>query len=290
MLLNMETVAESLTWARQELNELGLEEAITSSEILLAEVLECSRVSLQIDSKKNLDQTQAERFRHWIFLRKNRTPVAYITGRSFWMREEFYVNENCLIPRPETELLIESFSEVTGFKKEKEFSFLDLGTGSGAISISLLRLFPQTKAVLADISQEALDVARKNIKKYGLEKRAECILSDGFSQLRGRKWDVIVSNPPYVVSRDIQSLEPEVLSEPHLALDGGEDGLNFYRLLASEAKNYLAENGFLIVEVGQGQSEAVREIFAKADFASISEKKDLLNISRMVVAQRVETK
>lgn len=289
MLLNLEipqTIAENVAWAREELRELGSDEALSSTEILLAEVLECSRVSLQIDSKKFLSKDQEERFRHFISLRKKRRPVAYIIGRAFWMQEELKVTPDCLIPRQETETLIESFAEVTKFKKEDEFTFLDLGTGSGAIAVSLLRLFSKAKATLADISSDALKVAEFNIKNYGLSERAKLICSDGFLGLKGM-WDVIVSNPPYIATSDIDQLEPEVLLEPRQALDGGTDGLDFYRLLAVQGKTFLKENGFLIVEIGQGQAEAVKVIFKEAGFKNISEKKDLLNISRIVNAQKV---
>jgi release factor glutamine methyltransferase len=189
-------------------------------------------------------------------------PIQYILGRTEFMGLEFKVNHDVFIPRPETEVLVETvmrFSRVS----PTETSILDLGTGSGCIAVSLAKFLPNAKIDAVDISKEALKIAKENA---GLnEVKINFSHSDLFTGLESQKktYDIIVSNPPYIRTSDIASLQPEVRCEPRLALDGGEDGLDFYRRIIDDALYYLRKGAFLIMELGLGQSKTVKNIFQK---------------------------
>ena len=213
------------------------------------------------------------------------TPVQYITGQTKFCGLDFIVNEDVLIPRPETELLVETVMAVSKCQGVKVSRMLDLCTGSGCIAISLTKSIPECKIVASDISEAALDIARLNAEKNGVCDNIKFIQSDLFNNIIG-KFDIIASNPPYIAGYEFKSLQKEVLMEPHIALDGGKDGLDFYRRIISEAARHLNRGGYLIMEIGFGQKESVAEIIKNSNELELLEvKKDFSGIDRVIVAQ-----
>jgi release factor glutamine methyltransferase len=232
------------------------------------------------------------------------TPIQYIIGHTQFCGIDIYVNENILIPRPETELLVEKVIEL-GRIKNKALRILDLCTGSGCIAVAIAaHLWPPsgpdrieglTKAVsdctiiASDISWPALEVARSNADKHKCSDRVEFIQSDLFESLTG-KFDIIVSNPPYIAEFEFETLQKEVLREPRLALDGGEDGLEFYRSIISEAPAYLKPGGHILFEVGFGQAESVKEIIgSRGGFTVESILKDFNGIDRVIISRWISS-
>lgn len=305
MTLLRESSMELLDWGMRQLSFLGGDETRSEAETLLAEVCGRARYEIYLEGDQPLEFSVAEKFRELIEKRKQRIPLAYLIGRAYFWNELLEVGPGCLIPRPETEKMIEVFLSHSGFKKEDAFSFLDLGCGLGAIGIALLREFPNVRAAFTDISKQALDWTRKNLKRYGLEERAENFHSDLFShfderseeksqisRLRlemTRKWNAILCNPPYLSASDWQTVAPEILAEPREALDGGPDGLNFYRRIAREAGHFLAQDGQIYFEAGKDQAEKVSELLAENSFKEIKIFKDDLGIERVVAAQWIKS-
>ncbi len=279
------TVEKLLQWGKSELVVLGPEEASASAEVLLSEVLSLPRISLYLEARQSVSNDKALIFESLIAKRKQRVPTAYLTGKACFWNETLNVGPGCLIPRPETETLVQTFIDHSGFPQNSSFEFLDLGAGSGAIGIALLRHFPNARAVFADKSPEALAIAKSNIERYDLGSRAQLIQSDLFQNFPYFLWDVILSNPPYFEQADWSHVEPEVLQEPRTALDGGQDGLFFYRVISSEARKHLKPKGWLLVEVGRGQAKKVESIFLSEGFSGTQIFKDDLNIERVVTAR-----
>lgn len=194
----------------------------------------------------------------------------------------FYVDENVLIPQPDTEILVESVIQIVNSLNKKDIKILDLCTGSGAIGVSLGKNLQKAKIFASDISTAAIEVAKRNSKSNNVE--IEFIKSDLFESIND-KFNMIVSNPPYIETRSIEGLSNEVKNEPFIALDGGKDGLDFYRKIISEAPNYLSENGYLAVEIGYNQREAVEKLLITHGYKNIYSKKDLAGLDRIIVAQ-----
>lgn len=283
--LTMKTLSELLQWGKAELAFLGSHEGDASAEVLLSEVLNLSRTSLYLEARQSVSDGHIRIYQDWVARRKQRIPTAYLTGVAHFWNETLSVDSGCLVPRPETETLIKAFVDCSGFSPDSSFSFADLGSGSGAIGIALLRSFPKARGSFLDISDKALAVTLRNLERYGLLDRAETVKTDLFHSCSGLLWDAIVSNPPYFTQRDWDEVEPEVLKEPREALDGGDDGLLFYRQIAEEAAKYLSRSGFVLVEVGKGQSTQVDEIFRKRFLGGTRIFKDTLNIERAVMAR-----
>ena len=195
----------------------------------------------------------------------------------------FAVNQNVLIPRPETEILTEIVGEyLRGLENP---IFVDLGTGSGAIPISILKFVKKARAVAVDISEAALEVARFNAQRFNVDDRIEFFCGDLFAPLTG-KFDAIISNPPYIPTVDIENLQAEVRTEPIIALDGGADGLNFYRRIISDAPRFLIDGGLLAVEIGINQAAAVKNFFAAANFIDVMIFNDLAGLERVVIGMK----
>ena len=278
------TIAEILTAATIRLEADGIENPRLDAEILLAHVLNCRRLTLYVDSDKILPLESILKFNELINRRLERIPVAYLTGKKDFMGLSFAVNQNVLIPRPETEILTEFVGEyLRGLGKE--VTFADLGVGSGAIAISILKFVKSARAVAVDISNEALEVAKFNASKFHVEDRIKFYCGDLFKPLEGQIFNAIVSNPPYIPTSDLEILQTEVKSEPQLALDGGEDGLSFYRRIISDAPRFLADGGLLAVEIGINQASAVRKLFELENFVDVTILKDLASIERVIVGQ-----
>lgn len=282
----VKTTEDFLIWGSKQLKELGSGEAQINAERILEEVSGIGRMDLHMHPKEILPRKVIESYKSLIARRKERVPLAHLFGKASFWNEELKVNPECLIPRPETEILVERIIETARLEKKSHATVLDLGTGSGAIGIALLRTFPHLEATFSDVSESALGVAKENLRHYDLMSRAHVVHSDLFNALEGMKWDLIVSNPPYIAKRELVLLEPEVLQDPKLALEGGEDGLDFYRLIISEASSHLKAKGKLAFEVGKDQANSVRALLEKQNFKSIKVYKDYAGIDRVVIAQK----
>ena len=278
------SVFEVLKAASQRLSDALIDNPRLDAEILLAHVLNCRRLSLYVDSDKKLPLDTIFRFNELINQRIEGVPVAYLTNSKDFMGLSFAVNENVLIPRPETEILTEFVGEyLRGLNCE--VTFADLGTGSGAIAISILKFVKSALASATDISSEALEVAKFNANKFHVEDRIELLHGDLFEPLQGKIFNAIVSNPPYIPTADIETLQSEVKMEPRLALDGGQDGLSFYRRIISSAPRFLANGGLLAVEIGINQASTVKNLMEAENFVSVEVFKDLAGLERVVVGR-----
>ena len=223
-----------------------------------------------------MTEEQKTQYKYFVEERAKRIPLQHLTKEQEFMGLSFEVNEHVLIPRQDTEVLVETVLE----DLEENMRVLDICTGSGCILISLLKIMRGVKGVGVDISEEALEVARRNAQKHDTE--AVFIQSDLFENVEGT-YDVIVSNPPYIKTEEIEKLEEEVkLHDPMLALDGKEDGLYFYRKIIKESRKYLKRNGKLYFEIGNTQGEEVKTLMEEEGFANVKIKKDLAGLDRVV--------
>jgi len=258
------------------LTEAGIEEAKSDTLLLLDAFCHVSRNDILIHGEVQLEAEQVTAFEKALKKRCTRIPVQHITGVQNFMGLDFYVNEHVLIPRFDTEILVEEVMK----ELHDGFSVLDMCTGSGCILLSLLRYSNNCKGVGVDISEDALAVAQKNQERLGLE--ASFINSNLFEQVTG-KYDIIVSNPPYIRSDVIPTLMEEVrLHEPILALDGTEDGLFFYRKIVEESPAYLNGGGMLFFEIGYDQGEAVKGLMQETGFKNVKVVKDFAGLDRVV--------
>ena len=259
------TVLEAIQKSTEFLAKRGVDSPRLQSELLLAHVLQTQRLKLYLEFARPLDESQTSALRELVKRRGNREPLQHILGGTSFCGLEIGVNYNVLIPRPETELLAEE-----GWKflnaLNRPATFLDFGTGSGCIAIALCHFASAAKGWALDKSEDALQVARENASRNKVQDRITFKASDGFTGLSpALRFDLIISNPPYIPANDIPMLQEEVRNfDPHSALDGGSDGLDFYRLLAREAEVFLARGGKLLAEFGDAQEERVAAIFTAA--------------------------
>lgn len=223
------------------------------------------------------------------------TPIQYVMGSTEFCGLEFQVDERVLIPRPETELLVQAAARLAGLKTSKTdtLEILDLCTGSGNIAIALMaaryasltKNLSNCKIIASDISPDALEVARRNAIRNGVYDGIEFVYSDLFIDIKGR-FDIIVSNPPYIAKHEFLTLQEEVLKEPRIALDGGADGLDFYRRIIAALPEYLRRGGYVAMEIGYGQKAAIADIIAESGAFKLSDvKKDFNGIDRVIVAE-----
>ena len=285
------TIMKILNWTKQYFEAKGVENPRLDAEVLLCAVLKCQRITLYVDFERPLSEEELATYREYVRRRGNFEPLAYILGERAFMRNTFKVNKATLVPRPETELLVESLVRIAPLlKREGDVKILDIGTGSGAIIVSLLDYLPDAKGVGVDISVDALIVAKENSEKIGVTGRIGFVRSDVFSKLPlEKKFDIIVSNPPYIPAGDIAGLDKDVQQEPRGALDGGADGLDFYRRITAEAMDHMAEEGVLAFEIGIGQAAAVQQLCLDAGFVKTAVRKDYAGIERMVFAVKAVT-
>lgn len=251
--------------------------------ILLQHCLSLSKEQIIFaDSSQIVNEETVERFFELIYLRQKAIPVAKIIGKKEFYEDVFYVNHNVLDPRPDSESLIECVKKNYPNFSDKIFA-LELGVGSGCLILSLLKIYVNMKAIGVDISSDALLVAIKNSKNLRLNSRIKLFQSDLFSKISNdNKFDLIISNPPYIKSQDIKKLSKDVSYDPLIALDGGFDGLDFYKRIAQKAQLFLKDQAMIIVEVGHNQSDLVKEIFANEDFCCKSSYYDLNGIERIL--------
>lgn len=280
------TIIKILNWTKQYFADKGVENPRLDAEILLCAVLKCERINLYMDFERPLNEQELADYKKLVIRRAQNEPLAYILGEKAFMKNVFKVNKYTLVPRPETELLVESLIKASELVNSKP-RILDIGTGSGAIIVSLLDYLPQAVGAAVDISAGALSVAKENAVNIGVDKRAAFIQSDLFAAIpENKKFDIIVSNPPYIPAQDIKGLAKDVQNEPLSALDGGEDGLDFYRRITRNAVHYLADDGLLAFEIGIGQSKDVADLCRSAGLGCVAVRKDYAGIDRMVFAAK----
>jgi release factor glutamine methyltransferase len=283
------TILELITETTGYFKKKGIESARLDAELLLAHCLGIERIQLYIAFERALTEAELAAYRELVKRRAAGEPVAYLIGyREFWS-VKIRVQHGVLIPRPETELLVEE-----GIKLltacDREAAVLELGTGSGAIAIALAKEMKNSMLYAEDISSAALDVARQNISEQGLQERIRLVCGNGTTPFkRCALFDLIISNPPYICSRAISTLAPEIKDhEPLQALDGGDDGLAFYRQWISQMPPLLRKDGWVVLEIGAEQSEEVSRLFRGAgSFAEIAVKKDHAGHNRAVIARRI---
>ena len=270
------TLREAWNFGKKRLTAAEVPDADLDAWYLLEWCTGVSRSHYLAYPDEIISHDQEEQYRASLVKRERRIPLQQITGEQEFMGLSFYVNEHVLIPRQDTEILVE---ETARFLKDG-MQFLDLCTGSGCILLSLLHLKPGAEGTGADLSPEALKVAEKNRERLGA--KAALIQSDLFDKIEGA-FDVIVSNPPYIKREEIGALMDEVrLHEPYMALDGHEDGLYFYRKIAEEAPKYLRAGGGLFLEIGCDQGACVAELLRQQGFADVKVVKDLAGLDRVV--------
>jgi len=303
-----------------ELEKEKIPEAKIEGEHILGHLLQCKRTDLYFSFKQIIPQEKVSFFYQMVKQRKKRIPFAYISGEKEFMGLNFLINQDVFIPRPETEILVEETIKIVhssklkvsarggSLKPKREIVILDLGTGSGNIAISLVKYLSGIKIVATDISKRALEIAQKNAEMNDAKEKIIFLEGNLFEPLTinhpglvpcptdGRRarsgvglpltaFDVIVSNPPYIADPDLAGLEPEVFYEPKIAFYGGKDGLEYYREIIPQAKRFLHQQGYLLVEIGCGQKEKVEDIFLSCGYREIKVIKDYSNIDRVIVGK-----
>lgn len=256
-------------------------------ELMLAHVLKINRAKLYANLNRELTCREFTEYSKMLFQRLNSEPMAYILGHKEFMYIDLIVNKDVLIPRPETEILVEEVLKRLN-KMSGELKVADIGTGSGAIAVSIAKMNADVKVEAVDISARALEIAKYNAVNNGVADKITFHLGDLMESLKNHKFNAIVSNPPYIPTDIIDTLEPEVKDyEPRLALDGGEDGLNFYRRLICDTPALLTEGGFLAVEIGYDQGKAVKDLMEVSHkFKTVEVIKDLSQLDRVIIARR----
>lgn len=273
---------EAYEYGVANLTEAKIDEANLDARLLLEFVCGTNRNDLYVHGDREVEHDEFERYLLLIKERQKHVPLQHLTGEQDFMGLTFQVNEHVLIPRQDTEVLVE---EVL-LHLHDGMRILDMCTGSGCILLSLLKYSNDCEGVGADVSEEALAVANRNQEQLGID--AKFIKSNLFENVEG-KFDLIVSNPPYIESEVVGTLMEEVKDyEPHLALDGGADGLDFYREITTEAKKYLCRGGMLFFEIGYNQAQAVSELLKDAGYIEVEVKKDLAGLDRVVCGIFVE--
>lgn len=271
------TFREAIVYGEEKLNQAGIVDAKTDAWLLLTFVCKIDRTYYYVHMDEDLSVEQAEEFESVLNKRAEHVPLQYITGEQEFMGLTFHVNDAVLIPRQDTETLVEEALKII----RPGMKVLDMCTGSGCILISILKNVVDVEGFGYDISKQAINVAKENAKLNDVAATFE--RSDLFDNVVD-KFDVIVSNPPYIPTAEITELMPEVaMYEPFKALDGKEDGLHFYRKIIAECREYLTDTGVILFEIGYDQGEAVSELLEKAGFTSVRVVKDLAGNDRVVI-------
>ena len=276
------TIKQAITKGMIMLKSNNVESPKLKARLLLQYVLDKPRQYIIVYDNKEIDKQQ--QWQYFVNIEKltKGIPLQHITHRQEFMKMDFFVDENVLIPRPDTEILVEEVIKIA--QKYNSPRILDLCTGSGAIAISLKKFVPNADITAVDISEKALEIAQKNAEK--LEAKINFVKSNLFDKLANKKFDIIVSNPPYIRKDEIKKLSEEVQKEPKIALDGGEDGLDFYRIIAEQAINYLKTGSFLCFEIGYNQkNDVIKIIEDEQNYKNTYCKKDLYGNDRIIITQ-----
>ncbi|KXS48685.1 MAG: release factor glutamine methyltransferase [Halanaerobium sp. 4-GBenrich] len=280
-------IKELLNRSDQFLAARGIESSRLDAEVLMADLLDMERINLYVKYDYPLKNVEIDNYRERIKKRAQRIPVAYITEKKEFMSLEFKVKEGVLIPRPDTENLVEAVIEYCRKEELQSPQIIDVGTGSGAIAVSLAHYLEDAKVVGVDLSTEAIKVARQNMDEHELSERMSILKSDLLKEFIKREItgiDIIVSNPPYISKSEMEKLPPEVKKEPKTALAAGEDGLAYYKKLIPQAEKVLKNGGKLFLEIGYQQAEAVKALFGSS-WVEVEVKKDYSENDRIAAAQ-----
>jgi len=268
------TTLAVLDWTTKRFTDAGIASARLEAQILLAHVLKCSRMQLYTGFDKPLGEPELAAYRELIRRRLAGESVAYLTGEHEFWGLPLYIDENVLVPRPDTETVVEVARERRSDRKA-ECRVLDLCTGSGAIAVALAKELPAARLVATDVSPQAVAIAKRNAERNGFAERVDVRGGDLWGPVGDETFDLITANPPYIASAVIPTLSSEVRREPVLALDGGADGMAFYDRICSAARRHLVPGGALVVEHGFDQAAAVRERFERAGLTDVTLVHDL---------------
>ena len=271
--------------AYQKLKNNNIKSAMLDSELLMANVINKSREFIILNLDKNIDKKDFDNFQNMVSKRKKGHPLAYLTNKKFFWKYEFFVNEHVLIPRPDTEIIIEQVLKI--FKFKNNINFLDIGFGSGCILLSLLKERKDFRATGVDISNHAVKVCKINAKKLGLKTRLKLYNSD-IDKFKFGKYDLIISNPPYIKNFDIKYLEKDVKFEPKLALNGGLDGISEIRKVIKKSSELIKYGGKLILEIAYNQKKDVKQLLNINGFYINSVVKDFSDNDRCIISTKLE--
>jgi release factor glutamine methyltransferase len=279
------TVLEAIQKSADFLGKKNVESPRLQTELLLAHLLKLPRMRLYLNFERVLTPAETDALRELVKRRGLREPLQHIVGSTSFCGFEIAVNRHALVPRPETELLAE---EGWKFLDERETTALDFGTGTGCIAIALAAKCPNVKIVALDISADAIVLAKENAARNKVAEQIEFVQGNGFEALKIEKqFDLLISNPPYIASAEIATLQPEVRDfDPRTALDGGADGLDFYRMFATQAKPFLKPDGKIMLEFGDGQADAIRAIFENEKWIVEAVKEDYSQRARILIARQ----
>lgn len=278
------TIMEAIRKGMIELKNANIESPNLKSRLLMQFTLNKSRQFVIVNDMKELNLSEKKKYFNSISKMRKGIPLEHITHQKEFMKLNFFVDENVLIPRQDTEILVEEVIKIA--QKINAKKILDLCTGSGAIAVSLAKYLSKCDITAIDISDNALKIAKKNAINNQVENQITFISSDMFTNLNNEKFDIIVSNPPYVKRSVIKNLDEQVQNEPYIALDGGEDGLYFYKKILKEAYQYLKYGAYLCLEIGFDQKIDVIELIENEEkFENTYSKKDLYGNDRIVVTQ-----
>jgi release factor glutamine methyltransferase len=283
------TISKTLDWTTQYFKKFNIEWPHLEAEILLAHALDLKRIGLYTNYERILTTEDLSGFKKLIQRRSKHEPIAYITGNQPFMSLDFYVDRSVLIPRPETEKLVEVVIDLVKSRTAPRTPFLaaDIGTGSGAIAVSLAKYLSDIKVIGIDSSSDAIKIAQKNAERHKVNDRCQFIAGDMLDPLETtNKFDLILSNPPYIPTADIDTLQPDVKDyEPKEALDGGENGLLYIKKLIQESPKYLKEDGHLIFEFGIKQADNIMEL-TKDNFEETKIIKDSSGVERLYLGRK----
>ena len=273
---------EILKYGKEELIKNNIEDASIIAKELAEYIFKITRAQMIANNDMEFSKDQTDNYINSIKKISTGIPIQYITNNQEFMNLNFYVDENVLIPQPDTETLVE---EVINEYKEKKCEILDLCTGSGAIAISLAKYINESNIVASDISMKALQIAKLNAEKNLVRKKIEFIESDMFDKIYKEDFDIIVSNPPYIKTKVIEKLDRQVKNEPYIALDGGADGLKFYKIIIENAYKYIKNEGKVFLEIGYDQKNELINLFKENNhYENIYSKKALGGNDRIIVA------
>jgi len=288
------TIQKLLNWITEHLTEKGIDSPRLSAELLLSHVLDMKRIELYTQFDKLVSKQQLDQLHDLVKRAGRHEPIRYLVGKTEFYSLELDVTPDCMIPRPETELLVERAIEFLRRRTGRQF-VCDLCTGCGSIAIAIAKNYPDADIIATDISDAALSVAAKNIEKHRLQNRIKLLSGDLFDplipQLDVSKFDLIVCNPPYTTAAEYESLDKNVKAyEPRIALYAGEDGLDVYRRIIKEVDQFLKADAALMLEIGYAQGQAVRELLQKTEsFNRITIEKDFHNNDRIVTATKTSS-
>lgn len=280
------SVLNALQLSSSYLEGKGIDSSRLNSELLLAKILNCRRIDLYLMFDRPLTKDETQTYREFIARRGKYEPLQYILGEVEFYNLKFIVNKNVLIPRPETEILIEETIKICNENNIK--TILDVGTGSGNIPIALAKNLNGVEVTSIDFSKEAIKVAEENALINEVADKVQLLTSDIKTYQPGNKYDLVISNPPYVAKDDYSSLQKEIVDyEPIESVTDNSDGYEFYRLISERSSYLLEDGGYLLFEAAEGQSEIIQQILKKNSFVDIKVVSDYQNIERVIIGKKI---